>query len=569
MVLLFHHRRNPASLARLLPRLECLAGSMDHDGQTMKRARHLEDGKGGLDLVEEAAQLFRAAPARTLATYYVGTIPFLLAFLYFLVDMSLSPFAGQHLMAASCAVCTLFFWMKLCQASFSARIRSQLALKPPPSWGLKGSLRVLLPQIVIHSTGLFVLPLAIVLLLPLAWVYAFYQNVTALADPESGETGKLAKKAWGQATLWVFENHSAMGIGFFFGLCVFLNWTGVVIAIPFLIRTLLGIETVFSRSPAAMLNTTFLGIIAGLTYLCVDPILKTVYVLRCFYGESIQTGEDLRADLRQFQAAPRRVAGLLALTVALAFGASVYAAQATPVSATQLDRQIDEVIHQSKYSWRLPRQPDADAEKGLVTRFAERIVGMVRDAARKVAEWIDFIRRKIFSSDPIRLPGFGWIRSSLLLFVLLTVLACLLAILLLRFRRRAAASRAGAGRVAIESVPDLRDETVRADQLPEDGWINLAGQLMDNGEFRLAMRAYHLASLANLAQRHLVGIAHFKSNREYESELQRRGHSIAGLAPLFSENLVMLERIWYGRHPADRELVVRFATNVDRIKSAA
>ena len=92
---------------------------------------------------------------------------------------------------------------------------------------------------------------------------------------------------------------------------------------------------------------------------------------------------------------------------------------------------------------------------------------------------------------------------------------------------------------------------------------------MENGEYRLAMRAYYLSSLANLAHRNLLGIAHFKSNRDYENELRRRGHSIPQLASLFGENLAMLERIWYGLHAADRELVLRFATNVDRIRAAA
>jgi len=548
----------------------------------MKRSKQLDDGKGGLDLVEEAAQLFRAAPPRTLATYYAGTIPFLLGFLYFVVDMSQSPFAGQHLAEASLAVSALFFWMKLCQALFTARIRAQLALKPPPQWGLRGTLKVLLPQTVIHSTGLFILPLALVLMLPFAWIYAFYQNVTVLADPESGETGKLMKRAWKQGSLWVFENHSALAIALLFALCVLLNWTLVVVMIPLLIKTLLGIETAFSRSPGAMLNTTFAGIIFGLSYLCVDPILKTVYVLRCFYGESLQSGEDIKADLRQFGAVtPRRLAGLLILVTGLAFGSSLHAAQTTPaaspgegeeISPAQLDHQIDEVIHQSRYTWRLPRKPgvDDDAQKGIVTRFFERVVRMVRSAINTVAQWVEDILRKIFSQDSgLNLPGFGWIRSSLLLFVLLTVLVCLLAIALLRSRRRAAAARPAAAAIVTTSVPDLTDETIRADQLPEDGWTSLGRQLLESGEFRLAMRAYYLASLAHLAQRNLVGIAHFKSNRDYEAELRRRGHSIPELAPLFGENLVMLERTWYGLHEADRESVLRFATNVDRIRAAA
>src|SRR5437773_11130342 len=64
---------------------------------------------------------------------------------------------------------------------------------------------------------------------------------------------------------------------------------------------LLGIKTAFTRSPLAwdLLNTTFVATIGALTYLCLDPLVKTVYLLRCFYGESLHTGEDLRAELKQ------------------------------------------------------------------------------------------------------------------------------------------------------------------------------------------------------------------------------------------------------------------------------
>ena len=59
----------------------------------------------------------------------------------------------------------------------------------------------------------------------------------------------------------------------------------------------------------------------------------------------------------------------------------------------------------------------------------------------------------------------------------------------------------------------------------------------------------------------------FKSNRDYEDELGRRGHAIPNLLPVFRENLSMFERIWYGVHEVNRELVQHFAANVDKIKA--
>jgi hypothetical protein len=38
---------------------------------------------------------------------------------------------------------------------------------------------------------------------------------------------------------------------------------------------------------------------------------------------------------------------------------------------------------------------------------------------------------------------------------------------------------------------------------------------------------------------------------------------------LFGENLFIFERIWYGMHDVNRELVQQFASTVDRIRNEA
>jgi hypothetical protein len=120
----------------------------------------------------------------------------------------------------------------------------------------------------------------------------------------------------------------------------------------------------------------------------------------------------------------------------------------------------------------------------------------------------------------------------------------------------------------IQPVPDLADENVGADQLPEDGWTKLARELLERGEFRLAMRAFYLASLAHLADRNLISIARFKSNHDYERELRRRAHSFPDLLATFGDNLTLFERIWYGLHDVNGETVQYFAANVEKIKGA-
>src|SRR5690349_15598295 len=93
--------------------------------------------KQALDLVEEAAYLVRNAPVPALAAYYFGTLPFLLAFLFFLADMGESSTAWEHCAPAALGVAALYIWMSVWQAVFAQRLRSTLAgTGPAPLWRL-------------------------------------------------------------------------------------------------------------------------------------------------------------------------------------------------------------------------------------------------------------------------------------------------------------------------------------------------------------------------------------------------------------------------------------------------
>src|SRR4030095_13147059 len=158
------------------------------------------------NLIEEATALVRSTPRATLAVYYVGAIPFVMAFLYFWPAISRNPLVGQHSGEPSCGVVLSFIWMKFWQAMFSARLQAEHAMQPVPRWSWRQSVQVFLTQALLHSVGLFVLVLSIVLVLPLACVYAFYKNVPVLAVPDLSSS-RLRKNAWAQASLWSWANH--------------------------------------------------------------------------------------------------------------------------------------------------------------------------------------------------------------------------------------------------------------------------------------------------------------------------------------------------------------------------
>jgi hypothetical protein len=554
----------------------------------MKRARR-QQGKGGFDLIEEATHLLRTAPAATLAVYYLGAIPFVLGLLYFWADMSRSPFAGQHLADAALGMAGLYLWMKCCQAVFARRLRAHAAARPMPRWTAGICWRLFLNQTIVQPTGLFVIPFSLVPLLPAAWVYAFYQNATALDDGDPAGTLALVKKSWKQAMLWPRQNHFVLSIMAGFGLFVFFDWQAVCFTLPGLVKMLFGVESAFARSPWSMLNTTFFTATVGLTYLCVDPILKSIYVLRCFYGESLESGEDLRAELNAFRPALPSVAVLAALLLisagAVPVGAGdtppatapAPAASATaPIAPADLDRALNQTIHEARYTWRMPREKIVEpaASEGPITRFLDKVGKLLRKWIRATLEWLMKWLDKLFRPPLPRSltsstgSGYGWIMLlQILLYGLVAAMLSALAILLYRVWR---ARRRTAVLISepIQPAPDLADENVHAGQLPEDGWLSLGRELLGRGEFRLALRAFFLASLAHLAARDLIRLARFKSNHDYERELGRRGHSIPDLLPVFADNLLSFERIWYGTHEAGRETVDRFVGNVERMRAA-
>lgn len=548
-----------------------------------KRRKH---GYGALDLIEEAVHLLRTAPVATLAIYYLGAMPFVLGLLFFWADMSRNPFASGHLADASLVMGLLFLWMKFWQAIFAQRIRAQRATQSEPLLRFRQATRLLLTQTVWQSSGLFLIPLSIVPVLPFPWVYAFYQNITVLDDGET-RPAEIFKKSCRQANLWPRQNVVALLILICFGLYVFWNWASVCFSLPELFKTLFGVESKYTERPFSLLNSTFFAAMYGLTYLCLDPILKTFYVLRCFYGESLDSGEDLKAELKQLVATVSRAAAAVLLVSAIVFSkpalaadttATAKASTASGISAAQLDGTINQTIHERKYAYRMPREKIVDTDEGPVGRFFDRIWDMLKRWGRWILQHVAKVLRAVMHwlerlfggrhSNSGSSSGYGWTAAvQFLLWMLLAVVLCGLGIFLYRVwqgRRRASEPVASE---AILPLPDIADENTAADQLPEEEWTKLGRELLARGELRLAMRAFYLASLAHLAARSLISIARFKSNREYERELRRRGHSFPELLLVFGQNISTFEASWYGMHHVDPESVNQFALNVEKLKA--
>ena len=482
--------------------------------------------------------------------------------------------------------------MKCWQAVFCVRLQANLLGCSQPTWTLWRVLRLIAVQTAIQPLCFIALPVSSVLLLPFAWVYAFFHNVSVTGNGKTSDIGAVYREGWQQAKLFTAQNHIFIMIYSLFGIFVFLNLAIIIYLFPKLLSTFLGIETSFSRATWGMLNTTLLMATIGLSYLVLNPLAKTVYVLRCFYGESLQTGADLKVELQRFAASAKAAVTVIFLLGCISFGSPAdmaYGAkndtarinkQTTDlaISAFELDNSINEVISKREYRWRLPKERVVKKEDaGIIGKFISGLMDTIKDWLKPVIKWfisaIKWIMDKLFGwIKPVPAenisPG-NWMQSlRIVLYALIFIAALILGFVLWRVYKNYQPDKTATATVAA-SKPDIAREDTLADELPADSWLKMAEDLMSRGDRRSALRALYLASLSLLAREKVIIIASFKSNREYERELYHKAHHAPELLAAFSGNMRIFEGIWYGMHQISDETLRIFKDNQTRITAIA
>jgi len=274
-------------------------------------------------------------------------VPFLLGLMAFWSDMSRSAFAAARVVPASLGLAALFLWMKCWHAAFAAELRA-VAAQAGTAWTWRRALRLAAVQCAVQPHGLWLLPAALLTVFAFGPAYAWFQNVTVMGDGSSTGVRALGRRAWQQATVWPLQNHVVIwllspwtlalgmlaafggawlasavspalhelhGVLWFlfstfifftlvlpvspFGSAVAGNAALALVVLPELRKGLTGAENLFTLSGYhAILNTTFLLAVFSVAYLCLDPLVKAAYVLRCFHGEAQTTGDDIRVALR-------------------------------------------------------------------------------------------------------------------------------------------------------------------------------------------------------------------------------------------------------------------------------
>lgn len=573
-----------------------------------------ETSPSGLQIAEEAVSVLKRTPPAILAVYYIGALPFVAGAITFWGAMLQSAGARTILPLAALGMAVLFVWMKTWQARFCHLLLARLKDDPPAPLTAGRWLRSASFQAIIQMTGFFTLPFAVMTAFPFGWVYATYQNVTALDDGGGPSAREIFDQAAAQAKLWPAQNHIVIwllspflvllmaglylaflpvmdslsplllgGLAYFYAVLVSIAFVplapvGIIIALNLgaglmfvaqMLDSFLGVETILSQSGNAGQNSTFIAIICGMTYLVLDPAIKTAYVLRCFYGRSRRNGEDLRILLRRVRGMSAWIM-IFAGTAAMMMVAVPASAQEDPVAAPvtrpnavevqQLDKALNQELSRMRYTWRMPRPEPDPSQEGFIVRTLRNISETIRGAVKKMADAIDRFfdwlldRDRVISKDrtPRTLDSIKDILRVVLV-VLVIILIGAIGVLLFRLWKQRRQEAPVLAVLGTAPVPDVADENTSADQLPEEGWLGMAQALMEQGECRLAIRALFLAMLARMARLDLIRIARFKSNREYGLELARHQHARPDLLPAFRQGAGIYESVWYGEHEASKD----------------
>lgn len=559
------------------------------------RARFSTEGslKGlpAMEILDQAVSLLRHAPPAVLSVYFLGSLPFSLGLIYFWFDMTQSAYAEKHLPGDALTLTLLYFWMKTCQAIFARHLLTILEGEDLEPWTVRRWINIALLQAIYAASLLIVYPATLLITIPFGWVNAFYHNISIVATSSKSTLGSTFREAADMARLWPKQNHLILGTLLLAVLALFLNLAVFFIMIPQLLNSLFGVETVFDENISVWNNSSFYLDVSVFCFLILNPLNKTIYVLRCFYGQARLSGTDLKAELRHFHLLRRDQIPLrtVALAFVLALTSICGTVQADPVapvettptpqtdpSVKSLDQAIQKTLQKDEFTWRLPREEVVAQDEGFFTRMLRSVVDYFKNALRGPIKAFgkalgDFFKWLFGNTSKHDSLGNGLsimaaIPWRLLLLLLAVIFILVLAYMLLRhFRNQEPAVPLDTLKAATVRTVDLEAENVQADELPEDSWLALAQQLIERGDLRLALRAFYLATLSALARQQLVRLGAAKSNRDYLVELTRRLRGESAVIPIFRENVRLFEASWYGTHAVTSAIIETMRTNQQQV----
>ncbi|MEI9970972.1 MAG: hypothetical protein WDO73_02365 [Ignavibacteriota bacterium] len=370
--------------------------------------------------------------------------------------------------------------MNCWRAVFAGRLRRQLTASSDTPWTWSRAWNLFTGQAFLGATKLVVLPLSLLTIFGFAWTIGFYRGATALADRADLDPLQLMARARRLASFDKRQSWFILPFIGFLWLLFTLNLGLALAFLPQLIHILTGYESQFSRSGGYYIFTPlFMWSTVAISWMLFDPFIQAVYCLRTFYGESVSTGEDIRAGLRMLTAA----------ALVLLFLLSIPARADVPPQ--QLTQSVERAMQSPEYDWRLPVAKETQEGVPWLVRWTDHILNALKSIFQAIVRGIDKFfdwLRKLFeiAGEPraggLPVKGLHWN-----LYVLIALVLC--AAGWIAWRRRWFVRARPQPVVPVLDAVRLDAEDLTADRLPEDGWLEWRPVWLQEGNFRFALRA--------------------------------------------------------------------------------
>lgn len=568
--------------------------------KSKRKHLHRKSERGALQILEEAFHLIRSTDIKWFWIYSLGVIPFVIGILYFSTDMSRSSLAGRDAAFAAMGMVLLSFWMQYTRAKFCEGLWNTLNPGRVAQRNPAETMSRLAALWFLQSLQVPLLLIGFFFVIPLGWILATIQNLSALAFVGKTE-GRPLRSLLGRSVRYSHyewaQNHAILLIFFFVSLFTWINIISSCVLLPGLGKSFFGMESIFTMNPtAAVMNTSFLLGTFLLMQLVMAPFLHAAYVLRCFYADSRSSGADLISRLAACRekrtsnkaAAARSLSSgkVVVLTLLVLLSGQVSLHSEEPVNrplngpvqleSGRLGEEISRTLEQKKYQWQLSRnsvREESVSEKSWMALRLQEIASSARKAIRAFTNWFEeawkkLMKRGLKSGGGDRSVDSKFLKelssmASLALIVLIGGLVLWLVIAL--YRKHKGKEKIVVNDEGTSGMIDLESSDIVATQLHEEEWMRLAREQIAKGEERLAVRALFLATLAHLGERGLLKIARSKSNRDYRAELRIRSRNSGVIGAAFEENTTLFERVWYGVHHLGQGTVEYYLKNHETI----
>ncbi len=527
------------------------------------------------DLLDEAYFSLKENLVDILALHFLACVPFLLGVMFFIFRFGNYHSIDNDIIRWSLILTALFCWKNFIQCLLSAKMMNIIARRENHKLTLKSAGMIIFKQTILQSPG----PLLIVFLLGAPWVVwilvpvgafmlpAFFYTSTVICatEPERGLWSSLEKISFHISSNFI-KLLGVMLVSIFGTIVLTINIMVIIFFIPFMLKTFWGIDTQFTiaggMSMALFFNTTLWSIILALVYLCIDPFCRMLFVLRVFYCESIGKGWDIQSSLHRISSKISKtllIFLLLFSTILLKADTNNTTRPAlekkTELSSKKLEKNINKTLQQLQFQWRTPKQ--AEEKQSWIFSYLKIALEYLRDTIHSIVDYIRDLFKSSNTDVSKTLSGFKLFMVNtwkvLKYLVPILLILTILFILWRKFRSKKITSTTNLSNSARR--PDLTKEDVVADELQEHEWLKLSKELLDKGDFRLALRALYLAGISALSQRRLLLVRPYKTDYEYLHELRRRAHTMPNEILVFENNVSVFQRIWYGDYPVDREVL--------------